>query len=106
MSSSFDKNAYNHNYYLKNKEKLDQKRLDNYYKNKGFKSVSDYVNNHLDNDMIFIRDELMKTNEDDPTQREHCIELMKSAKYLLLLKSLVLNEDESEIKKIVTMRVQ
>lgn len=100
MTSKFDRAEYNRQYYLRNKEKLDQRRLDNYHKNKGLKTLNEYVNNHLDEDMAIIRDELLKIDENDPEEKERCIELMKIAKILLMMKSAALREDPSEIEKI------
>lgn len=103
--ATFNRTEYNRQYYFKNKEKLDQRRLDNYHKNKGLKTLYDYVKNHLDSDMEFVRDELLKTDETDPEQVEYCIELMKLAKILLLMKSRVLQEDQSEIERLKNIQI-
>lgn len=98
--SAFDRTKYSREYYLKNKEKLDQRRLDNYHKNKCIKTLTEYVNNHLDEDMTLIRDELLKTDETDPEQIESCIELMKLAKILLIMKSAAIQDEPEEMERI------
>lgn len=103
--TTFNRTEYNKQYYLKNKEKLDQRRLENYHKNKGFKTFTDYVTNHLEKDMEFVRDELIKTDDTDPEQVEYCIDLMKIAKFLLLIQSVALGESMTEIEKIKNIKI-
>ena len=103
--TTFGRTEYNRQYYLRHKEKLDQKRLDNYHKNKGLKTFNEYVNNLLDEDMTIIRDQLLKTDETDPKQIERCIELMKLVKLLLILKCAAIGDDKTEIERIKNIQV-
>ena len=89
---------YNQHYYLQNKIKLNQKRSENYYKNKYLKTLNKYINNHLNEDMITIKDKLLKIDENIPKKRDRCIELMKIAKMLLVIKLVTLHENSSKIE--------
>jgi hypothetical protein len=103
--TTFNRTEYNKQYYLRNKDKLDRRRLDNYHKNKETNSVIDFVKYRLDDDMMNIRNMLLEVDETDPNQVEMCIELMNLAKTLLLLKAMSIGDDETEINKIKSMQI-
>jgi hypothetical protein len=103
--ATFNRTEYHRQYYLRNKEKLDQKRLDNYHKNRALKTFNEYARNHLDEDMVVVRDELVKIDENDPSQREKCIALMGIAKLLLVMKSVVVGDDVVEIEKFKSIQI-
>jgi hypothetical protein len=87
------------------RENLNQRRLENYHMNKGFNTFKDYVTNHLNKDMEFVRDELIRVDDTDPEEVEYCIELMKLAKFLLIIQSVALGENITELEKIKNIKI-
>jgi hypothetical protein len=99
-SGKFDRAEYNRQYYLRNKETLCEKRNENYRRNKGAKALNEYINTHLDEDLVVIRDELLKTDESDPAQYQTCVDLMNLAKLLIEIKYVAIGASFEEIQKI------
>jgi hypothetical protein len=105
-SAGFDRAQYYRDYYQRNKEKLCNKQAENYRRRKGAKALTEYVNTYLEEDLVVIRDELMKIDESNPKQYETCISMMKLAKLLLEIKYVVIGAEMGEIERIRNMPVE
>lgn len=104
--AGFDRAEYYRQYYQRNKEKLCERRTENYRRRKGAKALTEYINTYLDEDLVVIRDELMKIDESDPEQYETCISMMKLAKLLLEIKTVAIGGGIEELEKIRNLPVE
>jgi hypothetical protein len=105
-SAGFDRAQYYRDYYQRNKEKLCEKRTENYRRRKGAKALTEYINTHLDEDLVVMRDELIKIDESNPEQYEICISMMKVAKLLLEIKTVAIGGGIEDLERIRNMPVE
>lgn len=99
-TGGFDRNQYNRQYYLRNKEKLCDRRTERYRICEGAKALNEYVNTDLDKDLVTFRDELLRIDETDPEQLQRCIDLMKVAKMSMEIKCIAAGLPQEEIDRI------
>lgn len=104
-SGGFDRVKYNHEYYLKNKEKLAARQAERYRIRKCTGYLNEYINTHLDEDLRTCRDELVKVDETDPEQYQRYVDLMKFSKMLMELKCIAAGLPQSEIDEICNLPI-
>jgi hypothetical protein len=104
-STSFDRAEYYRQYYQKNKEKLCNKQTENYRRRKGAKALSEYINNHLDEDLVVIYNELANIDESDPEQHELCISMMYLARLMLEIKTVAIGASPEELERVRNLKI-
>jgi hypothetical protein len=106
MNGKFNRAEYNRQYYQKNKEKILERQAEKYQNSKRYKTLKKYLEKHLDEDLITIRDLLLSIEEDDPLEYEKTVTLMYIGKALLELKFTALGQPQEEIDKIRNLPVE
>lgn len=102
----FNRTEYNRQYYQKNKEKILERQAEKYQNTKRYKVLKKYVEKHLDEDLVTVRDLLVNIEENDPLEYEKSVTLMNIAKFLMELKLVALGQPQEEIDRIRNLPVE